>query len=80
VVGNANKHPAQLNIPFAMVPDTPANADSEVCGMHDHLIDSKLKGNAQPAFAEHLHSEAVDHEGAHNEHSLSLIRRGTNGK
>jgi uncharacterized protein YceK len=49
---NTTKHLAQLNIPFGMVLDKPARADSELCGVvHDRLIDSKLKGNAQSAHA-----------------------------
>src|ERR1700733_13265876 len=49
---NTTKHPAQLNIPFGMVLDKPARADSELCGVvHDRLIDSKLKANAQSAHA-----------------------------
>jgi hypothetical protein len=48
VVGSATKHLARLNIPFAIVLDKPARADSELCGVvHDRLIDSKLKGNVQ---------------------------------
>jgi hypothetical protein len=66
-VGNATKHLARLNTQFAMVLDTPASTDSEVCGVHERLIDSKLKGKAQSVFAEHPHSEAVDREAAHYE-------------
>jgi hypothetical protein len=46
VVANATKHLARLNIPFAMVLEKPARADSELCGVAHRLWQAR---DLQPA-------------------------------